>query len=173
MLTDTLQSVCTVHARVCCMSTQRVSVLTLGCVCVAVPQDSVQGSHVHPQLQAADSQQLAEADARCHHRWLVEALQRQVVHLVASPLQPNMPTQTHTWRHKSDRETKRLSGGRLSSHSQQRDVAAAAQLLHQEGGEGERRAAVAEVVQEVQVLHQGKAVDQVAAGEVWQLRSLC
>lgn len=72
------------------MSTKRVSVLPLGCVCVAVLQDGVQGSDVHPQPQAADSQQLAEADARCCHRWLIEALQCQVVHLVAGPLQPNV-----------------------------------------------------------------------------------
>lgn len=63
--------------------------------------------------------------------------------------------------------------GRPLSHLQQRDVAAATQLLHQEGGEGEGRAAVAEVIQEVQVLYQGKAVDQVDAGEMWQLRSIC
>lgn len=63
--------------------------------------------------------------------------------------------------------------GRLSFHSQQWDIAAATQLLHQEGGKGEGWAAVAEVIQEVQVLHQGKAVDQVAAGKVWQLGSLC
>lgn len=79
------------------MSTQRVCVLPLGCVRVAVLQDAVQGSDVHPQLQAADSQQLAEADARCCHRGLVEALQCQVVHLVTGPLQANMRKQTHTW----------------------------------------------------------------------------
>lgn len=59
------------------------------------------------------------------------------------------------------------------SHSQQLHVAAAAQLLDQEGGVGEGRSAVTEVVQEVQVLHQSEPVDQVRAGEMRQLRRLC
>lgn len=78
------------------MSTQPVRMLPLS-MRVAVLQDGVKSSDVHPQLQAADSQQLTEADTCCRHRWLVEALQRQVVHLVAGPLQPNMNTQTHKW----------------------------------------------------------------------------
>lgn len=32
---------------------------------------------------------------------------------------------------------------------------------------------MAQVIQEVKVLHQGKAVDQVAAGKMRQLRGLC
>lgn len=59
------------------------------------------------------------------------------------------------------------------SHSQQRDVAAAAQLLDEEGGVGEGRSAVTEVIQEVQVLHQSEPADQVRAGEMRQLRRFC
>lgn len=54
-------------------------------------------------------------------------------------------------------------------YSQRRDISAAGQLSDQEGGERERRPAMAEVVQEVQVLHQSEPAHQGGAGEVRQL----
>lgn len=49
---------------------------------VAMLQDGVEDSDVHPEAQAADAQQLAETHARRHHRRRVEALQSQAVHLL-------------------------------------------------------------------------------------------
>lgn len=46
-----------------------------GVLAVPVLQDGIQGLDVHPELQAADSQQLTEADASGNHRSLAEALQ--------------------------------------------------------------------------------------------------
>lgn len=65
-------------------------------VLVPVLQDDVHGSNVDPQLQAADSQQLTETDARRHHRRRVETLQGQPVDLLPGLLQPNIRTHTHT-----------------------------------------------------------------------------
>ncbi|TNN57480.1 hypothetical protein EYF80_032304 [Liparis tanakae] len=71
-----------------------------------------------------------------------------------------------------DDEPLRVTTIYSGSHSQQGDVAADAQLLDEERGEGKGRSAVTEVVQEVQVLHQSEAAHQVRAGEMRQLRSL-
>lgn len=49
------------------------------------------------------------------------------------------------------------------------NVAADAQLLHEEGGVSEGWSSVAEVVEEVKILHQSESVDKVRAGEMWQL----
>lgn len=136
-------------------------------VLVPVLQDDVHGSDVDPQLQAADSQQLTETDARRHHGRRVETLQGQPVDLLPGLLQPNTRTHTHT--HVSDAVMRRRVSCSLASDSQQRHVAAAAQLLDDEGRVGEGRSAVTQVIQEVQVLHQSEPVDQVRAGEMWQL----
>lgn len=80
--------------------TQSVQMLCWRAVCVvSVPvlQDGVHGSDVDSQLEAADSQELAETNCGRPHRRHVETLQGQPVHLLLCLLHSETHTSLMLW----------------------------------------------------------------------------
>lgn len=58
-------------------------------------------------------------------------------------------------------------------NSQQPHIPIQAQVMQQEVPKSKGGSAMTDVVEKVQLLHQGMPADQVRVGEVWKLRRLC